>query len=132
MPIETVSEFCRGLGLPEWMAGELVNELADRERHELRVHQARMQRSAGRPDGEALPLRDEQGEEWGVVEARIPAALAYNLAQRPGFGWEGLTSDEGMRDLLRDNPQCRVKTVGRIQSGWTGAACHGRKIIKKY
>jgi hypothetical protein len=48
---------------------------------------------------------------------------------RPGFGYEGLTSDEGMRDILRDNPQCRVRTVsGKVMSGWTP----GRKVAKKY
>lgn len=126
--IETVSEFCRGLGLPEFAAADLIEVLRDEHLAELAAHEARMQRAAGRPDNEVLPLTEE-GHEFGRVEARIPATLAFNLIQREGFGVEGLLSDEGMKDLLRDNPQCRVKTVRRrAVSGWTP----GRKVVKKY
>lgn len=129
MAIQSLSQFCASLGLPPELAPEIINALADRELLALTRHQARMARCAGRPDAEALPLRDETGQDFGVVEARIPRALFGNLLARPNFGWDGLTSDEGLRDLLRDNPQCRVQTVsGRIRSGWTP----GRRVMKKY
>lgn len=127
MAIQSLSEFCAELGLPAECASMVIDELADRENQAVALHNARMGRAAGRPDNEALPLTDG-GYEFGRVEARIPLTMAFNLAQRDGFGWEGLMSDAGMKDLLRDNPQCRVRTVGRIQSGWTP----GRKVVKKY
>lgn len=126
--IATPASFCEELGLPSFMAQELVESLQRREIFNLAQHEARMARCAGRPDNQALPLTDE-GHEFGRVEARIPVALFYNLAQRDNFGWEGLQSDEGIRDILKDNPQCRVKTVsGKVQSGWTP----GRKTVKRY
>ncbi len=130
MPIQTLADFCENLGLPLTAVPEVVEILQQRELAQLSAHEARMRRCAGRPDAEALPLRDDEGQEFGRVEARIPKTLFFNLAQRKGFGWEGLMSDEGLRDLLRDNPQCRVKTVsGRIVSGYRGPS---RKTIRKY
>ena len=127
-PIYTLFDFCESLGLPVTSVPDVVEAFQRRELVELSLHEARMSRAAGRPDNEVLPLRDEQGE-FGVVEARIPRTLFFNLMARKGFGYEGLTSDEGMRDILRDNPQCRVRTVsGRIMSGWTP----GRKVVKTY
>jgi hypothetical protein len=128
MVIHTLADFCESLGLPVTMVPDVMEAFQRRELAELAAHEARLARTAGRPDHEVLPLRDAEGE-FGMVEARIPETLFFNLMARKSFGWEGLTSDEGMRDILRDNPQCRVKTVsGRIQSGWTP----GRKVFKKY
>lgn len=125
----TIADFCESMGLPVCMVPDVVEAFQRRELAELAAHEARMQRCAGRPDNEALPLRDEEGNEFGQVEARIPKAFFGNLLARNGFGFEGLVSDDGIRDLLRDNPQCRVKTVsGRITSGWTP----GRKTVKNY
>lgn len=124
----TVADFCEGLGFPRTFVGELIDAFKRREVLELARHEERMMRTAGRPDNEALPLMDD-GHEWARVEARIPKTLFWNLAMRDGFGWEGLSSDEGIRDILRDHPQCRVKTVsGRAQSGWTPT----RKVVKRY
>lgn len=124
----TVADFCEGLGLPVTMVPEMVDAFKRREVLELAKHEEKMTRCAGRPDNKALPLMDE-GHEFGRVEARIPATLFWNLAFRDGFGWEGLQSDEGISDILKDNPQCRVNTVsGKIQSGWTP----GRKVVKRY
>jgi len=128
MLVHTLSDFCQASGLPITMVPDVIKVFQQRELAELSAHQARMNRAAGRPDSEVLPLSDSEGE-FGVVEARIPKTLFFNLMARPNFGWEGLTSDEGMRDILRDNPQCRVKTVsGRVQVGWQPT----RKTVKKY
>jgi hypothetical protein len=124
----TLSDFCEQSGLPSTVVPQLVEVLANRELAVLSAHEARMRRCAGRPDNQALPLRDAEGE-FGVVEARIPRVLFGNLLARESFGWEGLTSEDGLRDILRDNPQCRVKTVsGRIQVGWGPT----RRVVKRY
>ena len=68
---------------------------------------------------ERLPLREE-GDDIGVVEARIPKDLAFHFMQQRNFGWEGFSDDGGMHDFLKAYPQCRVKTVsGKTVSGWT-------------
>lgn len=124
----TVADFCESAGWPSYMVGELYEALVSRQTAELAAHETRMARTAGRPDNTALPLRDEEGD-FGVIEARIPATLFFNLAQRENFGWEGLQSDEGIKDILRDVPQSRVKTVsGKVTVGWTGR----RERVKSY
>lgn len=129
MRVHTIADYCEALGLPVSMVPEVVEAFQRRELVEIARHEARMARAAGRPDGEALPLTDA-GQEFGRVEARIPATLFFNLAQRKGFGYAGLVSDDGLKDVLKDNPQCRVKTVsGKIVSGWTGP---GRRVVKRY
>ena len=71
---------------------------------------------------ERLPLCDE-GHEFARVEARIPKGLFFHLMQQKNFGWDGMSSDEGMRDLLKTHPACRVKTVsGKITVGYGGKA----------
>lgn len=68
---------------------------------------------------ERLPLR-EDGDDVGRVESRIPKGLFFHLLQQKNFGWEGLTSDEGQRDLKKAWPMCAVKTVsGKTTVGWT-------------
>ncbi len=126
--IITPNSFCEKLGWPAWMVPELINAFADRELAKLATYNARAEACAARPDNQALPLCDE-GHEFGRVEARIPITLAGNLLARKGFGYEGLMSDEGIKDILRDNPVCRVETIsGVTRSGWTP----GRKTVKKY
>lgn len=125
----TLADFCEQSGLPATVVPQLIETLQQRELVSLARHEARMRRCAGRPDREVLPLRDAEGE-FGEIEARIPKTLFYNLLTRDNFGWDGLLSDEGMRDILRDNPQCRVKTVsGKTVVGWRGPS---RRIVKKY
>jgi hypothetical protein len=117
------------MGLPISMVPDVIEVFQQRELAEHAAHETRMRRCAGRPDNRALPYRDESGYEWGRVEARIPKTLFWNLATRKNFGWEGLHSEEGIKEILKDNPQCRVETVSlRTVSGWTP----GRKVVKKY
>lgn len=124
----SVGDFVEGLGLPRAFVPDLIEAFKRREVLELARHEARMQACAARPDREALPLLEE-GHEFARVEARIPRTLFFNLLSRENFGWEGLTSDDGIKDILKDNPQCRVTTIsGRTVSGWTP----GRKVLKRY
>lgn len=93
---------------------------------------AHLRRFAGNPLSEALPLRDGR-EEFGVVEANIPMALALDLERRPGFGPEYLKDPSGMKDFLKHHPECRVKTVsGRITSGYgskSAPRARARRVI---
>jgi hypothetical protein len=64
---------------------------------------------------ECLPVRDE-GDDIGVIEARIPAELFYRLCQQKNFGQEGFYSAEGIRDIQKAHPFTKVKTVsGKLQ-----------------
>lgn len=128
--IHTVSDFCEGLGLPITMVPDVCQAFQNRELVRLAACEARMNRCAGRPDNKALPFIDENGDEIGRIEARIPKDLFFNLVQKEGFGWEGATSDDGMKDILKSFPICRVETVsGKIVSGYTGRK---RTTVKKY
>lgn len=130
MAICTLEEFGRSIGAKS--PGDirrLVKILENRQVLNCARQMARLNRANGRPNNEALPLR-ENGEDFGRVEARIPATMFMQLMQQKNFGYEGLTSDDGMKDLLRDFPQCRVKTVsGRVT---VAGGFAGRKVVRKY
>lgn len=71
---------------------------------------------------ERLPLR-EGGDDVGRVESRIPKGLFFHLMKQKNFGWEGLTSDEGQRDIAKAFPFTRVKTVSgklTVPVAWRG------------
>ena len=96
--------------------------LCHREAIQIGLMQAELARcsQSARPS-ECLPLRAE-GDDFGQVRSRIPAKLFFHLLQQKNFGWEGMTSDEGMRDLLKTHPVCRVKSVsGKITVGYLGS-----------
>lgn len=85
--------------------------LAHKEAIEIGMMTATMNRCSQAPRlEERLPLR-ESGDDIGRVEARIPKRLFFHLMKQKNFGWEGLTSNEGMRDLLKAYPICKVKTI---------------------
>jgi len=108
----------------------LMRVLNDRQVLNVAQQEARLDRCAAHPRNAALPLRDE-GEDYGRVEARVPATMFFQLMQQKNFGYEGFTSDEGMRDLLRDFPQCRVKTVSGNVVG-VGFGAGTRRVVKRY
>lgn len=97
----------------------VMEVLRHREAIQIGLMQAKMNRISQTPrTQERLPVR-EDGDDIGVVEARIPRELFFHLLQQKNFGWEGLTSDEGMRDLKKTHPVCAVKTVsGKTTVGW--------------
>lgn len=99
-----------------------LDELAAICAHVLTEDHARvekqMKRFGGNPLREALPLRDGR-EDFAVVEAHVPAALALAVETDPNFGPGYLKDPSGMKDFLKHYPQCRVKTVsGKVQSGY--------------
>lgn len=91
---------------------------------------ARMNRLSSVPYAhERIPLRDD-GDDIGRVESRIPKEMFFHLLKQKNFGWEGLTSDEGQRDIAKAHPAVRVKTIsGKITSGYTG---QNRRRVKSY
>lgn len=81
-------------------------------------------------DHERLPLLDE-GHAFGQVEARIPENLFWGLYHQKDFGPEGFFSDEGIRDLKRDFPFIRTKTVsGKTTVGWRAAGARDEQRRK--
>lgn len=85
--------------------------MAHKEAIEIGLITATMNRCSQSPKlEERLPLR-ESGDDIGRVEARIPKRLFFHLLKQKNMGWEGLTSDEGMRDVLKAYPICKVKTI---------------------
>lgn len=108
---------------------ELAAILASVHDQDLRRLDAQMRQCAGNPLNEALPLRDD-GEDFGVFEANIPMALALDLERRPGFGPGYLKDPSGMKDFLKQHPECRVKTVsGKIQSGYGSKRLSRTRVI---
>ena len=100
--------------------------LAHQETIRLGLISAQMARLPDRSREERLPLR-ESGDDIGIVESRIPKRLFFHLLQQKNFGYEGLTSDEGIKDLRKTHPACFPKTVsGKIMSGYR------RKVAAKF
>lgn len=81
---------------------------------------------------EALPLNDGS-DDYGRVIARIPKTAFFQLLKQDNFGYEGMMSDEGMKDIFKAFPQCKVKTVSpRIFSGQCGWEGGNRQRVKSY
>ena len=99
----------------------VMEVLAHKEAIQIGMMSAQMARLPGASREERLPLR-EGGDDIGRVESRIPKKLFFHLMQQKNFGWEGLTSDEGQRDLRKTHPACFPKTVsGKIMTGYRKA-----------
>lgn len=62
------------------------------------------------PGHERKPLSVD-GDDIGIVEARVPAKLFYHLVQQKNFGLDGFYSDEGIRDLHKGYGFTKVKHV---------------------
>lgn len=90
---------------------------------------AHLNRFAGNPLNEALPLRDG-GEDFAIVEANVPSAVAMAIETDPRFGPDYLKDPAGMKDFLKYHPQCRVKTVsGKITSGYGSKTPARRRVV---
>ena len=88
----------------------VMEVLAHKEALQIGLIGAQMAKLPGSSREERLPLR-EGGDDIGRVESRIHKRLFFHLMQQKNFGWEGLTSDEGQRDLRKTHPACFPKTV---------------------
>lgn len=113
---------------PQQEYAAVMEVLRHKEAIEIGLIQAAMNRCSTAPRlEERLPLR-ENGDDIGRVEARIPKRLFFHLLQQRNFGYEGLTSDEGMRDLKKAFPVVNVKTVsGKTTVAMNGCALRSRK-----
>ena len=130
--IQTAEEFLAEQGLESGDLPTFVQQLVDIDNAKAAVARASLEKYAGRPDGEVLPLL-EDGHAWGEVEARIPKDFFGQLLAKKSFGVEGLTSDEGIRDIVKAHPCCRVKTVsGRTTVGWREEGQSGKHLVKNY
>jgi hypothetical protein len=108
----------------------LVLNLAARQQHNCE-RQTRRMASVADNFHEALPLNDGS-DDYGRVIARIPKTAFFQLIKQKNFGYEGMMSDEGMKDIFKAFPQCRVKTISpRIFSG-TGGWSGKRQTVKSY
>jgi hypothetical protein len=104
---------------PQQELRAVMEVLQHREAMQIGLITAGMNRLSQTPrETERLPLR-EDGDDIGRIEARIPKNLFFHLMQQKNFGWDGFSSDEGMKDFLKTHPACRVKTVsGKITVGY--------------
>lgn len=114
---------------PAEQAAAVARVLAHQEAIQIGLMNAHVRRISEQHQTEALPLR-EDGDDFGQIAARIPRDLFFHLAQQRNMGWDGLYTDEGLRDVLKAFPQCRVKTVsGKITSGY-GSKLSPRQRVK--
>jgi hypothetical protein len=125
-----LAEFCESQGMDPRRAFDVMRTLADKQVLHCAVAEAKLGRASQVMERTARPLEDD-GHEWGRIEARIPQAVWFQLQQQENFGFEGLMSDEGMRDILKRWPQCRVKAVSGKVTG-VGFGAGPRTVVKNY
>jgi hypothetical protein len=118
--ITTVEDVCRQTGDDP---RALVEFFADAEKARLVVNKSALQRNETAPPMERLPLRDADGYEFGRVVASIPEDLFYHLMNRADLDPHWTETPDGVREVvkevLKSNPACRVKTVsGKTVVGW--------------
>lgn len=96
---------------PEEQRAADYEVLCHREAIQVGLIQAEMAKHSQAPHAlEALPLA-VGNDDFGRVRRRMPAALFFHLMQQKNFGWDGMTSDEGQRDLDKAYPTTTVKTI---------------------
>lgn len=96
---------------PEQERAAVMAVMREKEAMQIGLMYARLAKASDNPHlQERLPVR-ESGDDIGVVEARIPADLLFRLGQQKNFGWDGVYSNEGMRDIIKAHPFTKVKTV---------------------
>lgn len=120
----TLLDFCEQAGIPHHGVSALIQTLNDRNAAELALCESRARARSAAPIPERLPLGD-----FGQVEASIPKRAFMYWGLRPDVGWEAWQDDQFIREYLRDNPGCRVKTVPRkvtIQSNWDSRSVRER------
>lgn len=116
---------------PEAERAAVMAVMREQEALQIGLMYAQLNRVSATPHlQERLPVCDD-GDVIGVVEARIPEDLLFRLGQQKNFGWEGIFSDEGQRDIRKAHPFTEVKTVsGKTISGYgskrTGRVQFGR------
>ena len=106
--------------------------LRHQEAIQVGLMQAEMAKFSDTPHAlEALPLRAE-GDDFGRVRRRMPACVFFHLMKQKNFGWDGMASDEGQRELDKAYPTTKVTTIsGKTTVGWKpGMSREGAKGAK--
>ena len=112
----SLEEFCRLTGDDPLEAAKFF---LDNERARLMADRAALDARSNAGNSEALPLMDADGYEFARLAARIPVNSLYHFMKRKDFGLAGVESQEGIREIVRDNPAWGVKTVsGKATAGW--------------
>lgn len=98
---------------------EMMQVLRHMEEIQIALTNQAIARVAQTPRVQERRALAHEGDEFGRIEASIPKDLAFGLMNQKNFGYEGLMSDEGMRDLHKAYPFTKVKTVsGKTQVGY--------------
>ena len=119
----TLGEFCEANGLSQAEVPVVFQMCQQMEAERLARLNAQLNSVSQTFINEVRP-----DEGIGSVKTRTPMELHFHLLKQKNFGPEGLRSEDGIKDLLKAYPMCRVKEVsGKIQSGFTG-----RRTVKRY
>jgi hypothetical protein len=118
--IATVEDFAREEGVHP---RDVIDFVLDNERARLVATKSALKQCETMPPEERLPLVDEHGNEFGRVAASIPENMFYHLMKRRDLDPTWIQTADGvhevMKEVLHDNPACRVKTVsGKTMVGW--------------
>jgi hypothetical protein len=129
--ITTVEDFCRATGDDP---RALIDFFVDGERARLVADKTALQQSENAPPMERLPLVDNEGNEIGRVVASIPRDMFFHLMNRRDLDPDWIKTSDGvhevMKDVLKDNPSCRVKTVsGKTGVGYERKSRHWTSIF---
>lgn len=111
---------------PEEQRAADYEVLRHKEAIQIGLIQTEMSKHSQTPHAlEALPLAVGK-DDFGRVRRRMPAALFFHLMQQKNFGWEGMASEEGQRDLDKAYPTTTVKTIsGKCVVGASGRSARG-------
>ncbi len=81
---------------------------------------------------ERRPIQVE-GQDWAYVESRMPADIWWHLYKQKNYGWEGLKSNEGQKELRKAYPVFFPKQVsGKMQVGWTGNVSASKRVKVRF
>lgn len=133
--IITLADHCEASGLPRSAMIDLIRIINANERAQMRALAARQR--AGTRRVMLRPLR-LGGRDLGRVTAEIDARVFARLVKQKNFGWAGLRSAEGRKELVKAGLATPVETVsGKTQVGYTGPShafgyTGNRKIVKRY
>lgn len=121
-PIVTLADQCEAMGLPRAAMVDLIRIINAGERAEMAAHRARANR--GNPRFKARTNGRAR------LTGLIPPEDFARWVRQKNFGWAGMRSAEGRKELFKAHPEYAVETVsGKCTVGYTGA---NRKVVKRY
>jgi hypothetical protein len=125
----TLAQFCEERGQSLAATVDLMRVLQDEQTFEMARHNALLNRR-GASELECKPIVD-QGDELGRVKWHMSGKAFFHLMQQKNFGYDGLMSKEGDRDIVKGFPQFRVRTVSGKVVG-VGFGPGKRTTVKRY